>query len=96
MCAACAAVEYASAESRVADNTGEWHVIEAYCCINIGVVVARVFPGLWKQSIVPIDVVWVKSELALFYILLDWSPFFVLTQAGPCPPTKAFTAEHSA
>lgn len=57
----------------------QWHVTDAYCGINIGVVVARVFPGLWKQSVVPVDVVRVESELALFDILLDRSPFLVLT-----------------
>jgi len=59
--------------------------MEAYCCIDISVVVAGVLPGLWKQPIVPVDIVRVESELALFDVLLDRSPFFILTQEGSCP-----------
>ena len=59
--------------------------METYSCVNFFVVMTRVFPGLWKKSIVPIDVVWVESKLALLYILLDWSSFFILIQAAPCP-----------
>ena len=39
--------------------------------INFGGVMSRVLPGLREQSIVPVDVIRIKAQLAFLYVLLD-------------------------
>jgi len=40
--------------------------------------VGRVLPSLRQETVVPVDVVGVESELALLYILLDGGPDLIL------------------
>ena len=49
----------------------------AHRCINLLVVVARVFPGLGQEPIVPVNVVGVEAQLALLDVLLNGGQLLV-------------------
>ena len=46
--------------------------------------VSWVFPSLWQQAIVPVDVVRVEPQLALLNVLLDWGSLFILSNTQTC------------
>lgn len=49
---------------------------------KVGIGVGWVLPGLRKQAIVPVDVVWVEAQVALLDVLLDGRLLLILCDVG--------------
>ena len=72
----------ASALACVGSNLDDINGVVVSLDLELRVLVCRVLPGLGQQAVVPVDVVGVKTELALLDVLLNGVANLILRKKG--------------